>query len=580
MAQIERSKSTNSNIFIIIGLAFSFLLISSSLVVFLYPFPSKEKISYSTLKNPIVTNSEIYKEDALIEDGIVYFPLSYIQETIDDSIIIDESSKSIILTTRDKVYQMPSESLTYFVNEEPHQLEFPIYKIENDIPYISIDPFQGLYQIEYEFISETGITVVRINGETIQTAFVKGEQKESHLFLRSEPTLTSPYAEGLEAEDLVYIEDEQEDYYYVRKENGIAGYVKKNILKGKETSKLEIAKIQENSTPIQVPSMPVNLTWEAVYTKNPDTSKIPEMPGVNVVSPTWFSLKNKEGDIENLGSTAYINWAKAKNYQVWGLFSNDFDPDKTHEAFKDFETRKKMIRQLLEYSGMYQLDGINLDIENVYEEDGPLVTQFVKEATPFFHEAGLVVSMDVTFISSSGNWSKFYEREKLAEVVDYMIVMAYDEHWGTSPVAGSVASLPWVEGNLQDILELVPNDKLILGVPLYTRLWKEADTAGGNIEVSSKAYSMEAIQEWIKARNLVPVLDEASGQNYVEYRDENEKTTYKVWLEDELSIKKRIQLIHNYDLAGVASWSRFFADETAWTSISTSIGDSKAVNND
>ena len=133
-----------------------------------------------------------------------------------------------------------------------------------------------------------------------------------------------------------------------------------------------------------------------------------------------------------------------------------------------------MIRQLLIYSQMYQLDGINIDIENVTEADGPLVTQFVREATPYFHQAGLIVSMDITFISS-GNWSAFYEREKLAETVDYLMVMAYDEHWGTSEEAGSVASFPWVETNLQKLLEVVPNEKLILGVPLYPFMGSKGD---------------------------------------------------------------------------------------------------------
>ena len=244
-----------------------------------------------------------------------------------------------------------------------------------------------------------------------------------------------------------------------------------------------------------------------------------------------------------------------QGYHVWGLFSNAFDPKLTHEAFKDFETRQKIIRQLLHFSQIYHLNGINLDIENVNPEDGPLITQFVREAVPYFHEAGLVVSMDVTFIAS-GNWSAFYERDKLASLVDYMVVMAYDEHWGSSPVAGSVASLPWVEKNLQTLLEVVPNDRLILGVPLYARLWAEKDTG----EVSSKALSMSKVQEWLTENGLTPVYDEASGQNYAELYIEAEQTTYKVWLEDELSLSKRADLAMKYDLAGVASWSRFFAD--------------------
>ena len=258
-----------------------------------------------------------------------------------------------------------------------------------------------------------------------------------------------------------------------------------------------------------------------------------------------------------------MNWAKSRGYQVWALFSNGFNPDLTHEAFNDYETRQTIIRQLLHYSQMYQLDGINIDIENVREEDGPLVTQFVREATPYFHQAGLVVSMDITFIAG-GNWSAFYERDKLAETVDYLMVMAYDEHWGTSPKAGSVASFPWVEQNLQKLLEIVPNDKLILGVPLYTRLWEIKDTG----EVSSKAIKMTEAKEWLTEKGITPIYDEQSGQNFAEYYDAEAQSTYQIWMEDELSLKKRADLVEKYELKGVASWSRYFADETAWLALS------------
>ena len=276
----------------------------------------------------------------------------------------------------------------------------------------------------------------------------------------------------------------------------------------------EIVRINTKQNEVIIPQIegPIQLTWEAVYTKNPDTELISEMPGVNVVSPTWFELSGSDGSIKNLGSLDYVNWAKKRGYQIWGLFSNAFDPDLTHEALKKYETRQSIIRQLLQYCQIYRLDGINIDIENVREEDGPLVTQFIREATPYFHQAGLIVSMDITFMTT-GNWSAFYEREKLAESVDYLIVMAYDEHWGSSEIAGSVASFPWVETNLQKLLEVVPNDKLILGVPLYTRLWEETSTG----ELSSKAMSMAEVKEWLAANAVTPQYDEVSGQNYAEY---------------------------------------------------------------
>ncbi|PTY81794.1 glycosyl hydrolase family 18 protein, partial [Heyndrickxia sporothermodurans] len=217
----------------------------------------------------------------------------------------------------------------------------------------------------------------------------------------------------------------------------------------------------------------------------------------------------------------------------------------------------------------YQLDGLNIDIENVEPKDGPLITQFVREAAVYLHNDHKYVSMDITFIAD-GNWSEFYEREKLSSVVDYMIVMAYDEHWGGAQTAGSVASLPWVESNLKQLLNEVPNEKLILGVPFFTRLWKE-EMKEGKLSVSSKALSMDQANAWMKERKLTAIEDADSGQNYVEYTDAKTNAIYKMWLEDNLSLNKRAKLAANYQLAGIASWSRYFADKSAWLALQSSL---------
>jgi spore germination protein YaaH len=571
MSRIEtrKQKGTKSST-IIVGLLASLVLISTSLFFLIYPFPSEEKAIYSIKEHPIIYKGEMIEEEALIKDGIVYFPLAFFKEHIDDSFVMDKETNSIILTTNDKVIQMPSNSLSYLVNEQPFKIEVPLFLENDENPYITIEPIKNLYPVQVEYHEDSGVVIVRKQGDSILYGTVNEEIKVDLLRLRVETELTSSYVAEVAAKEQVEISKEENSYYYVRKENGVAGYIPKDSITLANT---ELVTVEYESVKTTQPSIqwPINVTWEAVYSVNPDVKKLPQMPGVNVVSPTWFHLKNNEGDISNLGSIDYVNWAKSRNYQVWGLFSNDFDPDKTHEAFKNYETRMKMIRQLLQYAEMYKLDGINIDIENVRSADGPLITQFVREATPYFHQAGLIVSMDVTFISGSEMWSKFYEREKLAEIVDYMMIMAYDEHWGTSPLSGSVASLPWVESNLQELLKVVPHDRLILGVPLYARIWKEQDTEGGNIEVSSKAYSMDAIREWINERNLTPTYDEASGQNYVEYRNQEEKATYKIWMEDEFSLHKRGQLVHKYKLAGVATWSRFFANDSGWTSLDESL---------
>lgn len=562
MAQIETHQNRPPRKgWIIGGSIFATAIIFGILFLFFYPFASSQESPYFQGDNPILFNGK-RTGNAIVDGESVYLPVTFMKEFIDENIHFDEKSNSIIITTKDKVVQMPTDSLTYYVNEVPVKLHFTPLKDENGKLYIALDPILAYYQVEYSILPETGAIWIKENGEEfVHGKIVAKKSHEEKLRLRTKDSLQSPYTAQTVHNESVFIEGEKEDYYFVRKEDGTAGYLnKKYVLRG-ETEKILIEKEQKTA---KLPELkePIQLTWEAVYTYNPDTEKIPQMAGVNVVSPTWFKLADKDGSINNLGSLEYMEWAKTQGYQVWALFSNDFDPDLTRESFADFETRQKMIRELLHYSQIYNLDGINIDIENVYPEDGPMITQFMREATPYFHEAGLIVSMDITFIAG-GNWSAFYERDKLASIVDYLIVMAYDEHWATSPVAGSVASLPWVEENLQKLLEVVPNEKLVLGVPLYTRLWKITEKG----EVSSKSMSMEDAEVWLKENGVEPIYDHETGQNYAELFVPDEGVTYMVWLEDEFSLAKRAQLAKKYDLAGVGSWSRYFADETAWTAL-------------
>lgn len=566
MARIEYHKQkTIPTAGLVIGLLCSFILVISSILLFFYPFASKEKVSYFSGEYPILFQGK-QAGNARFEADTLYMPLAFMK-ILDESIVFDDKSQSIIITTADKVVQMPSDSLTIFVNEQPVTLEIPALKAEDGELYLALETLLPFYPIQYQFLKDTNAISIQKSGDKVQHGVItQMDVNEEKLRLRNEANMKSPYTTQVSSDEPVFIENTLGDYYYVRKENGVAGFIQQKFVTKLES---EMINVEHEVKPGVLPNIngPIHLTWEAVYTRNPDTSKIPNMQGVTIVSPTWFKLGSPDGIVHNLASIEYVNWAKSNGYQVWALFSNDFNPDLTHEAFSDFETRQTIIRQLLHFSQMYNLDGINIDIENVRQEDGPLVTQFVREATPFLHEAGLYVSMDITFISGSGNWSAFYEREKLAAIVDYLIVMAYDEHWASSPVAGSVASLPWVEKNLQALLQVVPNDKLILGVPLYTRLWTEQMTEDGAVTVSSKSMSMSEVNEWLATRKVTPVFDEATGQNYAEHYSGEEKATYKIWLEDEISLKKRGELSQKYQLAGLASWSRYFAAPHAWTAL-------------
>ncbi|WLR52607.1 glycosyl hydrolase family 18 protein [Bacillus tianshenii] len=548
----------------------SMFLFTVTIILLLYPFPSKEQVPVFEAEHPILFDKGRYEQEAVLENGDVYVPFTFLQKHIDESITYDPISSSVIATTANKVLQYPNEALEYYLNEKPFPLQAPVVKAKDNEVYVAVKPFEALYGFKTLYKEETGAVIIQQNRETVLPAKVKSEQSKHNRRIRSQPTKTSAYKVELKSGASLTVQSEKENFYYVRTETGAQGYLPKQAVIILEPTEYTFENETEQA-PLPKLEWPINMTWEAVYSKNPDPNKIEPMPGVNVISPTWFSLSDESGTVSNIASSAYAKWAKQNNYHLWALFSNDFNPELTHEVLSSFEKRQRVIRQLLEYSRTYQLDGMNVDFENVNLEDGPLVTQFMRELSARMHQSGLVVSMDVTFISGAANWSKFYEREKLANIVDYIVVMAYDEHWGTSPVSGSVASLPWVENNLKRLLEVVPHERVILGVPLYTRLWKEQTTENGNIEVSSEAYSMDGIQQWLKKNQITPSPDQKSGQNYAEYVNQKENVTYKVWMEDPYSLKQRGQLVLDYELAGVASWSRYFANQSAWEALQSSL---------
>jgi len=241
------------------------------------------------------------------------------------------------------------------------------------------------------------------------------------------------------------------------------------------------------------------------------------------------------------------------------------DPDLTSKFLANQEAQEHFIRQILIYSGLYELDGINIDFENIHYQDRAALTKFVATLTEKLHEMNLVVSIDVTIPSKSPNWSMVYDREKLGKIVDYVAVMTYDEHWGTSPKSGSVASIGWMEKGIQDTLELVPREKVLLGIPFYTRLWKEEVQANGRIKVTSKAYGMEAMQEILKENEAEIIWNEEAGQYYAQYDQEGK--TYKVWIEDARSLALKTTLVEKYGLAGYAAWRKDFETNDVWEAI-------------
>ena len=204
----------------------------------------------------------------------------------------------------------------------------------------------------------------------------------------------------------------------------------------------------------------------------------------------------------------------------------------------------------------YDLDGLNMDFEGLKQEAGVHYVQFLRELSIPCRQKGLVLSVDNTV---PAEFNKFYDRKEQGIVADYVVIMGYDEHYnGGAP--GSVASLGYVRDGIENTLKLVPREKVILGVPFYTRVWTETDEG-----VKSSALGIEEAKAWIEANQVDLYWQKELGQYYGELPLEN--GIKMVWMEDEESLKLKMNLARENDLAGVACWKLGLEDEEAWTAI-------------
>ncbi len=519
---------------------------------------------YTAQPNPIMIRGEWTEQYARGSDEGMLIPMPIALRLLGDGVRYEEKTESIILTNDTKGMHFKTGELDATLNRKPMTLRFAAKKFDDDL-YLPIAPLTELFGIQIKLAESTGIVTLYEPGEEVRHGKVS-LSKTKGITMREGPAKSYPIVEDLLAgTDVRILEEEEEGWYKIQSASGHFGYAAKS---GVAIGELEtIPSEKEDDNPFvawKSEGQKINLTWEAVYSANPDTAKIGELPGVNVVSPTWFELVDGEGNVRSNANSSYVKWAHSKGIQVWGLFSNGFEPDRTHNALSSYESRSVMIQQMLAYAKTFKLQGVNIDFENVYTKDKDNLVQFVREMTPLMHEQNLVVSIDVTAKSNSEMWSAFLDRKRLGASVDFMMLMAYDEHWASSPVSGSVSSLPWTENSVRRILEEdgVPASKFILGVPLYTRIWTEEPNGEGGVKVSSKTMSMNAVNKLIEEKKLKPVFSAETGQNYVEFKED--KALKRIWIEDAVSMKARAELVGKYDLGGVASWRRGFESQDIW----------------
>ena len=494
----------------------------------------------------LVIGTEKMEERGLVDGDRVYLPLDVVNTYLNQRYYWDSANQQILYATPSELTSVSASSEAgdkVWVKDDKVYLNLTYVQEFTDLDaYITKDPYR--ISIQYKFKNVKTVTVkkntsIRYRGG-IKSAILTSVKKGTKLRLI----------------------EEMENWDQVATDDGYIGYIDKKKVGEAEKTKFERSFKKEEYSYLTMDSK-VNMVWHQVTSTDANAyfaDATANMTGVNVISPTWFYLTDTSGNIASIASADYVSQAHEKGLQVWGLIDNFTQEVSTTETLSSTAARQNIISQLIQAAQDVGMDGINVDFESLSEDVGTHFLEFLRELSIECHKNNLVLSVDNPVPE---DFTSHYDRAEQGRVVDYVIIMGYDEHYVGSE-AGSVASLPWVEQGIQDTLDEVPAERVINAIPFYTRLWK---TTGGN--VTSEAIGMDQAQQTIADNNVETYWDKTTSQNYGKYDIDN--STYQIWLEDAQSVAEKVKLVSKYDLAGVSAWKLGFENNGIWQVISDNL---------
>ena len=504
----------------------------------------------------LILQDTISEAKGKIVDGRAYLPYSVIANELGGRFYWDKESEKMLYTTATDTLEIKPEDTAYTIAGQTKQQDYILVKEIGEEFYIALDFVEQYMPIQGEVYDKPDRIVVSYKWGDINTVSVSKDTE-----VRYQGGIKSPILSDVKKGDTLILLEEMENWSRVMTADGIDGYVEKKNLEKPQTTELSYTGEYKEDYSSLTREHKINLAWHQVTSEAANAAlgeTIQNMAGVNVISPTWFSVTANEGTISSLASADYVNEAHSRGMEVWGLIDN-FNPDvSTLETLSSRSSREHIIQKLLEEAQRVGLDGINVDFEALTEEEAPHFIQFVRELSVVCRANNLVLSVDNPVPQFTG----FYNRKEQGIVADYVIIMGYDEHTTGSEEAGSVASLPFVKEGIEKTLQEVPKEKVINGIPFYTRLWTESN----NGTLSSEVMTMDAASQYIQENGIEVYWEKETAQNYGELLTDN--GTQKIWLEDEQSIEEKMKLISQYELAGVASWKLGFERADVWSVIS------------
>lgn len=511
----------------------------------------------------LILQDEIYEKKGILLNDKVYLDFDTVVEYFNHRFYWDSNENILTYTTPDEIIQAEAGDTGYKVTKSMIETEMradnPLVEVDADKVYLSLDFVRQHSDMSYEYYENPRRVVIQyLWGDYLYTEVTKKTQ------LRSEASIKSPVLRELEEGTSLMLVDTEEvpakGFTKVMTEDGVRGYVKNKHV-GESSYQTISSTYQAPVYTAQIRTEPINMVFHQVFNQDAASKLeglIKATKDVNVIAPTWFSVKDDSGNISSLATKEYVEKANDLGLEVWAL-ADDFNTEiSMYEVLSHTSTRKNLTNSLIEAALAYKLNGINIDFEKISSEAGVHFIQFLRELSVKCRNNGIVLSVD-NYVPTA--YTAYYDREEQGKIVDYVITMAYDEYYAGSEVAGPVASLGYVKDAVNNILTEVPKEKVIIAIPFYTRLWKE--TANG--EVSAESFSMTPAANWIKDNNIETVWDDTYGCYYAELKKDG--VVYRMWQEEDRSIEEKMKVIYEADVAGIAAWKLGLETESIWNVI-------------
>lgn len=504
----------------------------------------------------VVLPDRLEKGEALVKDGTAYVSYELAKEKLNDHLYKNEEEKQVILTTAVDIIKLPFDSAEYTTLTGNGSMPYQIALSQDGRIYLALEYLAQYTDLQYT-VEQEPLHII-INNQWGSKTYADVTKEES---IRLEADIKSPILRKAAEGEKVTILEREDKWSKVLTADGYIGYLKSKKLGESYEEQVTNSSFSGTEYTSIHRDYKINLIWHQVTSQDSNAAfseDMQDVTGVNVVSPTWFSISSNDGDLSSLASSEYVTAAHEKGMEVWGLMDNFNAETDTTTVLGNTSSRENLEGQLITEALNNGMDGINIDIETLPEEASESYVQFMRELSVKCRNNNLVLSVDVP---PPYDFNTHYNRKALGEVVDYMMVMGYDEHYVGSE-AGSVASLSYERNGITGTLESVSKDKIISGIPFYTRLWKT--NASG--EVSSQAIGMDHADEILSQYKVTAAWSEETSQDYAEFTDE-EGNFCQIWLENEKSIEEKMKLVQQYDLGGVAEWKLGFERAAIWNVI-------------